>query len=90
MVNELGYQYLRMMEFDASLAAFRYNTEVYPQSVNVWDSLADGLEHAGKKDEALQTHRKAVSVAEASGDPNLESFRKHLDRLAGATTPGGK
>jgi hypothetical protein len=38
-VNELGYQHLRMKELDASLAAFRYNAELYPQSANVLDSL---------------------------------------------------
>lgn len=89
-VNELGYQYLRMKEFDAALAAFRYNTELYTQSANVWDSLGDGLDQAGKKDEALASYQKAVSLAEASGDPNLEHFRKNLARLSSAAKPSAK
>lgn len=48
----------------------------------VWDSLADALEQEGKADEALASSRKAVSLAEASGDPSVETFRKHAARLA--------
>jgi predicted alpha/beta superfamily hydrolase len=86
-VNELGYQHLRMKELDAAAAAFRYNAELYPQSANVWDSLGDALDATGKKVEALTSYRKAVSLAEANGDPNLETFKKQVARLAGATKP---
>lgn len=89
-VNELGYQLLGMKALDQSLAAFRYDTEIYPQSANVWDSLADALEQAGKTDDALASCRKAVSLAEANGDPSLETFRKHAARLAGPKKPDGK
>jgi predicted alpha/beta superfamily hydrolase len=89
-VNELGYRLLGMKALDQSLAVFRYNTEIYSQSANVWDSLADALEQAGKTDDALASCRKAVSLAEANGDPNLETFRKHAVRLAGPKKPDGK
>jgi predicted alpha/beta superfamily hydrolase len=89
-VNELGYRLLGMKQPDQSLAAFRHNTEIYPESANVWDSLADALEQAGKMDDALASCRKAVSLAEANGDPNLETFRKHAARLAGPKKPDGK
>jgi tetratricopeptide (TPR) repeat protein len=85
-VNELGYQHLRAGAIDASLAAFRYNTELYPDSANVWDSLGDALEGSGRRDEALVSCRKAVALAEASGDPNLEALRKHVARLEGAAS----
>ena len=86
-VNELGYQLLQLKEFDASIAAFRFNVDRYPQSANGWDSLGDGLDGAGKKEEALASYRKAVSLAEASNDPRLESFKKQVSRLAEATKP---
>ena len=82
-IDEFGYDRLKTNELDAALAAFRYNTELYPRSANVWDSLGDALERAGRKDEALANCRKAVSLAEANGDPNIEVFRKHVARLAG-------
>jgi len=86
-VNELGYQLLHLKEFDASIAAFRYNVERDPQSANVWDSLGDGLDGAGKKEEALASYRKAVSLAEASNDPRLENFKKQISRMTEATKP---
>jgi predicted alpha/beta superfamily hydrolase len=89
-VNELGYQLLGMKALDQSLAVFRYNTEIYAQSANVWDSLADALEQTGDTEDALASCRKAVSLAEANGDPNLETFRKHAVRLAGPQKPNGK
>jgi uncharacterized protein len=89
-VNELGYQLLGMKALDQSLAAFRYNTEIYSRSANVWDSLADALEQAGRTDDALASCRKAVSIGETNRDPNLEHFQKHLVRLAGPKKPDGK
>jgi hypothetical protein len=89
-VNELGYQLLGMKALDQSLAAFRYNTEIYPRSANVWDSLADALEQAGRTDDALASCRKAVSIGETNRDPNLEHLRKHLVRLTGPKKPDGK
>ena len=79
-----------MKALDQSLAAFRYNTEIYPQSANVWDSLADALEQAGKTDEALASCRKAVSLAEPNGESSLETFRKHAVRLANSKKPDRK
>lgn len=86
-VNELGYQLLHLKEFDLSIAAFRYNVERDPQSANVWDSLGDALDGAGKKEEALASYRKAVSLAEANNDPGLEDFKKHVSRMTEATKP---
>jgi len=67
------------------LTAFRRNVELYPQSANAYDSLADGLEAAGKADLALKSVEKAVEVGNQSGDPLLPDFRKHLERLATAS-----
>ena len=83
-VNELGYQYLQTNNVAAAIEAFRFNVEKYPQSANVWDSLGEALERAGKNNEALSSYRKAVSVAEVNGDRNLESFRRNVIRLVEA------
>jgi hypothetical protein len=52
--------------------------------------LADALEQAGKIPDAQASCRKAVSLAEANGDPGLETFRKHAARLAELVKPDGK
>jgi predicted alpha/beta superfamily hydrolase len=89
-INSLGYNLLGNKKIDEALAAFRRNVELYPQSANVYDSLADGLEAAGKPNLALQNVEKAVEVATQTGDPLLPAFKKHLDRLvaAGKSAPG--
>ena len=80
-VNELGYQHLHTGRSELAVAALRFNTEQHPQSANAWDSLAEGLERRSEVTEALAGYRKAVALAEAQHDPNVEAFRKHLLRL---------
>jgi predicted alpha/beta superfamily hydrolase len=83
-INSLAYSLLADKKFDEALAAFRRNVERYPQSANVYDSLADGLDAAGKPDLARQNVEKAVEVATQTADPLLPAFRKHLERLVAA------
>jgi tetratricopeptide (TPR) repeat protein len=73
---------LGQKKLEESIAAFQRNVELYPGSGNVYDSLADGLEAAGRLDLARQNQQKAVSVGTASGDPLLPQFKQHMDRLA--------
>ena len=87
-VNLMGYEALGRGETERALAFFRANTESYPGSANVWDSLGDALDRAGKKDEALASYEKAAAIAEAEGDPLLEAFRKNVARLRGAGPDG--
>jgi len=89
-INSLGYNLLGNKKIDEALAAFRRNVELYPQSANVYDSLADGFEAAGKPDLAIQNVEKAVEIATKTGDSLLPAFSKHLDRLvaAGKSAPG--
>jgi uncharacterized protein len=81
-INQLGYGLLGQKKIEESVAAFQRNVELYPGSANVYDSLADGLEAAGKLDLARQNQQKAVTVGTVSGDPLLPQFKQHLDRLA--------
>jgi len=80
-VNELGYQYLRTGSSDMAVTAFRFNVEQYPESANAWDSLGEGLERLGKRDEALASYRKAVALGEKNHVPNIEHLRQNLLRL---------
>jgi predicted alpha/beta superfamily hydrolase len=82
-VNLMGYEALGRNETERALAFFRLNSESYPGSANVWDSLGDALDRAGKRDEALASYEKAATIAEAEGDPLLEAFRKNVARLRG-------
>jgi uncharacterized protein len=89
-INALGYALLRDKKVDEAVAVFRRNVELYPQSANGYDSLADGFEAVGKTDIAVQNVQKAIEVATQTSDPLLPAFKKHLDRLvaAGKVAPG--
>jgi hypothetical protein len=89
-VNLMGYEALGRDENDRAIAFFRLNTETYPGSANVWDSLGDALDRAGKRDDALASYEKAAAIAEAEGNPLLEAFRKNVARIRGEKPDGPK
>jgi predicted alpha/beta superfamily hydrolase len=80
-LNGLGYGLLRAKKLDDAIAAFRRNIELYPRSPNGYDSLAEALEAAGKKREAVDNVNKAIQIATETGDPLLPDFKKHLESL---------
>lgn len=84
MINNLGYQALGADEVDKALAIFRANVERHPGSANVYDSLGEALEAAGRLEEAREHYRKAIRLGEKRNDPNLGAYRDHLERVAEA------
>lgn len=80
-VNLLGYASMAAGRTGEAIEYFRSNAANYPDSANVYDSLGEGLEAAGKPQEALAEYERAVALAEKSGDPLLDAFRQHRDGL---------
>ena len=62
-INNLGYQLLGEGKNAEALDFFRKNTKDHPQSWNVWDSLAEGLEKSGDKKGARENYEKALTMA---------------------------
>lgn len=83
-INQLGYVLLEMKKTDEAIAAFKRNVELYPDSANVYDSLADGYEAAGKTQLALENATKAVAMGEHTTSAELPQYKKHLERLTAA------
>ena len=88
-VNEFGYQELRLKKVDKAIAAFELNATQYPMSANAWDSLADGFEAESKIQSAFQCCQRAVALAKTSADPRLASFESHAKRLDKQLQPSG-
>lgn len=86
-INSLGYSLLGDKDVVGALKAFERNLQLYPDSANVYDSLADAQEAAGKLDLALENTRKAVELGTRTNDPELQAFQRHLDRLEAAAKP---
>lgn len=83
-VNQAGYRALGQDDFERALAIFRYNVELYPASANVHDSLGEGLERAGRLEEAHASYAKAVENAAKIGDQRIDIFTRNRDRAATA------
>jgi tetratricopeptide (TPR) repeat protein len=80
LLNRLGYSLLRQQNTDAAIAIFELNAREYPDAANPHDSLGDGYMAAGRLEDAVASYRRAVQVAEETGDARLASFRQHAER----------
>ena len=77
-MNRFGYLMLRQKKINEAIAIFTLNVETNPTSANVYDSLGDAYDAAGRKDDAIKAYEKALSI-----DPNLQSSREGLKKLKG-------
>lgn len=75
-LNGLGYQLLRGGRISEAVVIFRLNTEMYPESANVHDSLGDGLKAEGKPQAALRAYRAAFEL-----NPNMRGLQARIDSL---------
>lgn len=76
-VNTIGYVALHERQIpDKAVAIFEINAANYPQSLNVWDSLADAYLVKGNKEKAKMCYEKILSLS-----PNNANARKNLEAL---------
>ena len=80
LVNNLGYYSLSEKDYDGAIEAFTYNVRNFPDSANVYDSLADAYEAQGNLDLALKNYSKAVELAK-DGDRNKALFVENKARI---------
>ncbi|UCC49456.1 MAG: tetratricopeptide repeat protein, partial [Gemmatimonadota bacterium] len=75
-VNSLGYRLLQAGQVDRAIDVFLINTEQYPESANVWDSLGDGYRAKGDTAQAIASYQKALEI-----DPNFAASRQNIAEL---------
>jgi tetratricopeptide (TPR) repeat protein len=75
-------------KLDEAIRVFERNVELYPKSANVYDSLGEGYENAGKLDLAVQNIEKAITKGSEIHDPNLDQYKEHLKRVQLAKAAG--
>ena len=84
-VNQFGYALLNAEKVDEAVEAFEENAKLYPDSANVYDSLAEALEKKGIRSKALANYEKAYKMAEQRGEGQLaRSAKANFDRLKNA------
>lgn len=77
-MNGFGYSLLRRKQVNEAIAVLKLNVEAYPQSANVYDSLAEAYLISGDREKAIENYRKALAI-----DPTMDSPKKALKMLTG-------
>ena len=74
--NALGYRFLGEQRFEEAIAVFKLNVKMYPDSWNVYDSLAEGYMLSGDNDKAIEFYEKSIEM-----NPNNDNGRHILARI---------
>ncbi|HEY6247995.1 MAG TPA: alpha/beta hydrolase-fold protein [Pyrinomonadaceae bacterium] len=80
LINQMGYQFLFDGKPEEAIAAFKANVERYPDSANVYDSLAEAYERGGRIDLAEPLYEKAQTLGRQNNDPNAATFKANYER----------
>jgi predicted alpha/beta superfamily hydrolase len=80
LINQIGYQLLSGGKPEEAIATFKANVERYPDSANVYDSLAEAYERGGRIDLAEPLYEKAKVLGEQNNDPSASVFKTYYER----------
>ena len=75
-LNVFGYTLLESKDTAGAIQVFKLNAEAFPDSSNVWGSLAEGYWKAGDVKKAVENYEKALSL-----DPANQSAKDALRRI---------
>ena len=76
--NGLGYRLLREKKYEHAIDVFKINVALYPESDNVYDSLADAYARSGDSLQAFNYYSKALELD--SGNKRAKIFIKNYNK----------
>jgi tetratricopeptide (TPR) repeat protein len=76
--NYFGYKLMQSGNVEAALFIFKKNVRLFPDSANVYDSLAEAYMKAGKNELAVKNYRKSIELN--PDNPNARSMIKKLEK----------
>ena len=77
--NNAGYQLMNSGQVESAVYVFQLNTQLFPESANTWDSLAEACWLNGQPDKAIEYYTKAIEM-DPDGSTG-ENARKMLKRV---------
>lgn len=77
-LNSWGYRELHDKNFETAKAIFRINTALYPNSSNVYDSLAEAYMKSGDTLKAIENYKKSLTLD--SGNARAKRQLKKLEK----------
>jgi hypothetical protein len=77
-INDFGYRLLQMNRPDDAIEVFKLNVGFYPESANVYDSLAEAYMVKGNKELAIKFYKKSLELdpANTGAKQNIEKMEK--------------
>ncbi len=75
-INTIGYLLLRQKKIDDAIAVLELNAADFPQSGNVWDSLAEAWMEKGNNALAIEYYQKSLTL-----DPQNNNAVEQLKKL---------
>ncbi|MCJ7772621.1 MAG: serine hydrolase [Desulfobacterales bacterium] len=75
-LNSLGYSLINKGMIDEAIAMLKRNVEAYPESANVYDSLAEAFMLSGRNDLAIKNYEKSLRL-----NPENANARLMLEKL---------
>jgi tetratricopeptide (TPR) repeat protein len=75
-MNSFGYKLMGMKRLEHAIEIFKLNTEAYPHSSNVWDSLGEAYMNKGNKELAIKNYEKSLELD--SSNTNAVQMLKKL------------
>lgn len=77
-MNQLGYMLLGSNNIKEAIEVFKLNTEIFPESFNVWDSFAEAFMISGDKENAIKYYKKSLEL-----NPDSQNGKDALKKLEG-------
>lgn len=84
-LNDLGYGLINTGKTKEAVEIFKFNVEIFPQSANAYDSLAETYLRVGERQFAREFYRKALKVD--PNYPNAKAATEILKKLESDSKP---
>ncbi len=75
-INFLGYEFLGEQKTALAITVFKFNTERFPESSNVWDSLGEAYMINGDKELAISNYKKSLEL-----NPENENAKQMIAKM---------
>jgi hypothetical protein len=75
-LNTFGYELLGKDDVEGAIAVLRFNAQEFPESGNVWDSLAEAYLKAGRTEQSAIYYRKSLEL-----NPDNRNALKQLQKI---------
>lgn len=75
-INILGYEFLGEQKVALAITVFKFNTEKFPESSNVWDSLGEAYMNNGDKELAISNYKKSLEL-----NPDNENAKQMIEKM---------